>query len=200
MDFTAPGIAGLVALPCITGVSHLVSAWYINRLGGLHPLGKVAQNSLMLSIMAGFFWSWAAYKVLVKGDPDFGMLSFAIAFSAAFRTASLCAAQITKQASRPKGPSPLLRMQFLLPAACFVPMLNYLLVLVLDPSLPLTFQVYLIAGTFTWSLAAIRGGWLLGDYDVVMSLRDEGKPRPKLPPNDERQALRYMIAEELSKA
>ena len=197
-----PGVAGLISLPLIAAIGYGFGTWYVERLGGMHPLGKVATNAVMLSVMAGFFWLWAAYKFLLKGDPDFGVVSFAIAFAATYRTASLCAAQICRDASRcSKSSAALLRMQVRLPAACFVPMVNYILVLVLQPTLPLSFQAYLIAGTITWSLSAIRGGWLLGDDLVVTSLRDENRrPRPKLPPNGERQALKYMIDQELSRA
>ena len=69
----------------------------------------------------------------------------------------------------------MLRMQHLLPLACFTVMMNYLIVLCTNPELPLSFQSYLILGTFAWSLSAIRGGWLLGDDQVVSSLREEAK-------------------------
>ena len=63
-------------------------------------------------------------------------------------------------------------MQQLLPLACFIPMVNFLGVLILIPTLPFTFQMYLCFGAMTWSIIAIRGGWLLGDDLVVASLRD----------------------------
>ena len=72
--------------------------------------------------------------------------------------------------TRPRSAASLVKMQTFLPLACFVPMLNYAGVLVVHQTLPLTFQIYLCAGMATWSLAAIRGGWLLGEERVVSSL------------------------------
>ena len=78
---STPGVCGLLSLPAVAGVGYAFASWYVDRLGGLHPLGKVARNSVMLSAMAGFYWLWAIYKFLVKGDADFGVFSFAVAFA-----------------------------------------------------------------------------------------------------------------------
>ena len=124
--------------------------------------------------MAGFFWCWAAFKLLALGDPDMGVVTFMLAFLAAYRTADLCAVHIARKTSRSHGSAKSLRqMQTLLPAACFAPMINYILVLSLIPTLPFTFQCYLVMGSFTWCVCAIRGGWLLGEDHVVSALRNE---------------------------
>ena len=199
-----PGAKGILALLLTAVVGH---AFAVAALQGksYHPLFKVSVNAIALCVMAGFFWCWAAYKLLSSGDPDMGVVSFLVAFVAAYRTAELA-----RPSSRSRGLKPIQRMQTLLPAACFCPMINYLAVLALKPTLPLSFQCYLvrvlvsilqalahschpllallarssrgrrgslpqILGAFTWSLAAIRGGWLLGDEAVVSSLRDEAR-------------------------
>ena len=189
VDLAQPGIPGLIALPSVAIVGHLFGWLYVSRLGGLHPLGKVAIHAIMLCVVSATFWVWAAYKLLAQGDPDYGVVSFLLAFVAAYRTADLCAVQISRAASRPKGPAPLLRMQTLLPLACFVPMLNYLAVLILVPTLPFTFQIYLCVGAGLWSLAALRGGWLLGEDTVVTSLRDEVRAQRRKAAAEERQGL-----------
>jgi hypothetical protein len=182
----APGLRGLAALPLTVG-GGVAFGWYaVRRMGGLHPLGKVAIHAIMLCVMAAFFWAWAAYKLLVNHDPDLGVVSFLIAFVAAYRTADLCAVQISRSSSRSKDPTPVLRMQTWLPVACFVPMINYLVVLCVDPTFPFTFQLYLMAGSATWSICALRGGWLLGDDVVTSTLRDNFRRRPR---RDERQGL-----------
>jgi len=127
---------------------------------------------MTLCVMSAFYLCWAAYKLLAKHDPDLGMVTFLLAFVAAYRTADLCAVQIARAPNRSKDAKPLLKMQVFLPMACFLVMMNYLLVLALIPTLPFTFQVYLCCGAVTWSLAAIRGGWLLGDDSVVSSLKE----------------------------
>ena len=189
IDLQQPGIPGLIALPSVAIAGHFIGWTYVRRLGGLHPLGKVAIHATMLAIVSATFWVWAAYKLLARGDPDLGVVSFLLAFVAAYRTADLCAVQISRSSSRPKGPAPLLRMQTFLPVACFMPMLNYLGVLIFNTTLPFTFQVYLCAGAGVWSLAAIRGGWLLGEDTVVTSLRDEVRSQRRKAAAEERQGL-----------
>lgn len=198
---STPGVPGILTLASTAGIGYAIATWYVASLGGMHPLGKVATNSIQLAFMAAVFWLWAAYKVVTKYDADFGIVTFAFAFLATYRTADLCAVQIRRETSRSKSPEKLVRMQMLQPAACFAVMINYLLVLVLKPTLPFSFQIYLTMGLITWSLAAIRGGWLLGDDRVVSALRDPSRPPPrKYAPNTERQELKYFIDSELSKA
>ena len=167
-----PGILGLISLPVVAITGMVIGMYVVKSMGGLHPLGKVAEHAIMTVVMSGFYWFWAAYKLLFKHDPDFGFVTFLIAGTAAYRTADLCAVQIRLSSSRTKDPKPVLRMQQLLPLACFIPMVNFLGVLILIPTLPFTFQMYLCFGAMTWSIIAIRGGWLLGDDLVVASLRD----------------------------
>ena len=177
LSFYTPGVRGIIALPVMAALGQAIGMSYVRSHGGMHPLGKVAENAILLCVMSGFFWCWAVYKVVTTGDRDWGAVTFLIAFVAAFRTADLCVVHIARRSGRlPKGKSPLLRMQTLLPAACFLVMGNYLGVLVfVGPRLPLLVQTYLGLGTITWSLSAIRGGWLLGEYDVVTYVKDEEK-------------------------
>lgn len=184
-----PGIGGLISLPTTAAVSFVIGNLYVSRLGGLHPLGKVARHSIMIAAMSAFYFAWAAYKLLMKGDSDFGVVTFLIAFVASYRTADLCAVQISRDPKRSKDPTPVLRMQTLLPVSCFVVCINYLAVLVLNPTLPTTFQLYLCAGSVVWSVLAIRGGWLLGEDSVVTSLRMGDAKKPTSRGNDERQRL-----------
>lgn len=183
-----PGMRGLVALPLVLTSAFVLGLLYVRRLGSLHPLCKVTAHAVMQCIVAAFFWLWAGYKSL--HDSDLGVVSFLVAFLAAYCTARMCAARIARAPTRSKDPSYLLRMQIWLPVASFVPMLNYLLVLALNPKLPFYYQLYLCAGTGTWGVLALRGGWLLGEEEVTSSLRDERRPvRTRAEPEEERHAL-----------
>ena len=55
-----PGMRGVIALPLTAVVGYAFAGCYVARLGGLHPLGKVATHAIMVCVVAAVFWAWAA--------------------------------------------------------------------------------------------------------------------------------------------
>ena len=74
-----PGVPALIVLTLSALAGWKFAAYKVRTLGGLLHLGPLAVDSIAVCIVAGTFWAWASYKLLVHRDPDFGVVSFLIA-------------------------------------------------------------------------------------------------------------------------
>lgn len=162
-----PGLPALIVLIAACGLGYAIGAFSVLKLGGLQHLGPLATQSLALCCVSSIFFAWAAYKLLALHDPDLGVVSFLIAFTASYRTADLCAVHIRRgsQSSR----SSLLQQRTLHPLALLVVAANYLYVLVAIDGLPSVFRAYLIIGALFWTAVAARIRALLSDDYVKAS-------------------------------
>ena len=174
-----PGVVGLIVLPatiavgccatcCLTnGATSCISIGTFGTVAVSSEWRKLAvvwRHSVLLIVVSAVFWVWAAYKLLVHGDYDFGTVSFLISGCTACRTAGLCAAQNSPAARlrRVTGSCDTFANVWLLPAACMAVATNYAVVLI-ALSLPYAFQLYLVCGAIFWSAAALRSYSLLVD-------------------------------------
>ena len=119
----------------------------------------------MMVVVGTIFWFWAAYKVLALHDPDLGVVTLLIANVTNYRTADLCAVL----ANRPRRSTlvSLMQQQWMQPMAGALVACNYLLALVAIPTLPGTFQLYLLVGGAFWAVAALRGRTLHAACDFA---------------------------------
>ena len=86
-----------------------------------------------------------------------GTVSFILSGTISYRTADLCAVNVSSRASRRRKARSCdpLETIWLQPAMLLIVAANYTLPLVLL-ALPPTFQTYLVAGASFWALAALR--------------------------------------------
>jgi hypothetical protein len=151
-----PGIRGLLVLPAAALGGHLVASFLVRqqRRAASEAAARLVEHSIMAVVVGTIFWFWAAYKVLALHDPDLGVVTFLIANVTNYRTADLCAVL----ANRPRRSTvaSLMQQQWVQPVADAVVACNYLLVLVAIPTLPGTFQLYLLVGGAFWAAAALR--------------------------------------------
>lgn len=157
--FQSPGMLALFVL-AVTTVTAIPFSWIsVRRLGGLHHLGTLAANSIALCVVSAVFWAWAAYNLLFLHRPDVGVVSFLIAFHAAYRIADYC----TVQARQQRAINPLQKHGRFLAACLLVPAFNYGVVLVALTGLPDSFRLYLGVGTLYWLAASFRVRSLVGE-------------------------------------
>ena len=109
------GALGLVLLPLTALLGWLFANGAVRR-GSFQYLSSLATYSISLCVVSAVFWAWASYKLLAKHDPDLGVVTFLIAFTASYRTADLCSVQVSRGASS-KDPTPVRRMEVAQPAA-----------------------------------------------------------------------------------
>ena len=174
LDDWRPGTLGMLILPMTILIGHLIGRTIVRSLGGLHPLGNVTSHAITIISVSGVFWFWASYKLLAKGDPDLGCVSFFISGVAAYRTADLSVVHIKRSRRSPRS---LLQMRLALPVSCVIVLLNHAVVLVLMRHvLPPTFMIYLAMGSVCWLGFAMRSAWLFCDDEAVVALlRDEAR-------------------------
>ncbi len=150
-----PGLRGLVALPVVALSATCIAAFLVQRQRQASPeAAQLVQHSVVAVVVGTVFWFWAAYKVLALHDPDFGVVTFLVANVVNYRTADLCAVL----ANRPRRSTitSLMQQQRLQPLANVLVACNYLVVLLVIPTLPGTFQFYLVIGGAFWIAAAWR--------------------------------------------
>ena len=170
-----PGLLALVVLPVSALLGWLFAVYKVRKLGGLQHLGQLAVDSIVTCVVCAVFWVWASYNLLVLKKADLGVVSFLIAFVAAYRTADLSAVQI-RRAGRLKDPAPVRSMRWLHPAALLVVATNYAAALLLD--LPPMFRFYLCVGAAYWTLASYRSYRLLADDRLDRSAEQQELYRP----------------------
>mmetsp|Transcript_23881 Transcript_23881/g.39492 ORF Transcript_23881/g.39492 Transcript_23881/m.39492 type:complete len:156 (-) Transcript_23881:316-783(-) len=110
---------------------------------------RVLIHSVATATVAGTFWLWALWKVIVTHDPDLGALSFALVLFSCYNE--------YKTAMRGDGAS---CQKKLLCLATAVIVSNYTYAL----SLPLgsTLRLYMMLGAAYWTAAGLWGVYLLG--------------------------------------
>ena len=168
--WSTPGVPGLITLPTTVVIGRAIAIAAVGRLRGLQQdrgLATLAAHAITHVIVAAVFWAWASYKLLAKGDPDFGVVSFLLAGCTSYRTADLCAVHVTRGSafSRRRSCNTLATL-WLHPAALLVVTANYGLALVAFP-LPPVFQLYCALGAALWAVAAAQTYRLLAELKLA---------------------------------
>ena len=177
-------MAGLLALPFVSAIGWSVSIYFVASHGSLGVYAQLAGHSIAMVTIATFFWFWAAYKLLVNGDPDMGVATFLIAIVLNYRTADLCAV-VSKRPGSTKVAASLAAQRWRQPTADVAVLVNYLVAFGVIGNLPNLFRVYLLYGAAFWALAAMRSCWLHGHVHASLPLSDGGAG----PQQDERHRL-----------
>ena len=159
-----PGLPAIVALVVAAAIGKTVGNHFTGKYN-LQDLGQLASHSVATCVVSAAFWAWAAYKLLSSHHPDFGVVSFLVAFTASYRTADLCAVQLAKRGGTSKRAPPLAQQARLHPLALLFVSANYVAALLVAPiaKFPPTFTLYLVLGAASWAAAAMHAKSLLDD-------------------------------------
>ena len=153
-----PGALALyVVLPATCLVGAGVGRFVVTGLGtdSRRQIAPLLWHSVGMCVVCFVFFCWAAYKVLAMRDPDFGVVSFLLAFTINYRTADLCVVK-ARRPGRASTEASLHSQHFAQTAADLVVACNYLFAMVFISGLPETFQTYLLGGFIFWAAAALR--------------------------------------------
>eukprot|EP00811_Abedinium_folium_P005580 NODE_15138_length_1066_cov_4.129925.p2 GENE.NODE_15138_length_1066_cov_4.129925~~NODE_15138_length_1066_cov_4.129925.p2 ORF type:complete len:217 (-),score=43.53 NODE_15138_length_1066_cov_4.129925:416-991(-) len=151
------GIPALAMLVFLTAACFLLvprAAKAMVPLGGTAETEgrrRVMSHALTVGIVAALYWVWALRHV-ADGDPDLGVLSFAIAFAGAVR--GFLAAQ-------PSDARHVKHHGIFSALACILVCLNYCLgtVFVVLRNMPWTLAVYFVVSAAWWVCAASYGAF-----------------------------------------
>ena len=163
---------GVPAMFVLLGVACAGSKFSRTFIKASPQYANLAELSVTLTGVATIFWFWAAYKLLVLEDADYGVVSFLVALAANYRTADLCAVEMSRPGHR--STSLLAAQRWLQPVGCFLVAVNYLWVLFTIKVLPDSFQLYLAVGASYWVGAAWR------TYLLHVRSTDANSPRPEV--------------------
>jgi len=161
-----PGGPATLVLALSTAIGFGIGKFVVSRWGGegtakgehgeqlqiINPAAhNVQHHAIATGVVALVFWAWALQKVLVHGDPDLGVVSFAVVIAAS-ANGYRCGSQ--------REPERMRWQRWFLSGATVLVTLNYLLALVFIP-LPGSFQAYLAIGALYWATSGFLGLRLL---------------------------------------
>ncbi len=145
-----PGMTATILLIVVSIIAIVVSIKLSNRHGdGLRwfiTKSSSKVRSKVTAFVAFPFWIWAVYKVITKGDPDLGSITFLLV---------LISASLNVHCDdKNNNPGCVKKTAVFMLFSNVLLSLNYCLPL-FTMKLPKTFYVYLVIGAVYWALMAI---------------------------------------------